>query len=34
MAQVKKTARPIDSSEAIDSALEVVVSFEFGSMRL
>jgi hypothetical protein len=34
MARVKKTARPIDSSKAIDSAADVAVSFEFGPTRV
>ena len=34
MARVKKTARPIDNSEAIDSAADVAVSFEFGPTRV
>ena len=34
MAHVKRTARPIDSSEAIDSSSDVAVSFEFGPSRV
>ena len=34
MAHVKKTARPIDSSEVADSALDATVSFEFGLSRV
>ena len=34
MAWVKKTARPVDSSEVADSALDATVSFEFGLSRV
>jgi hypothetical protein len=34
MAHVKKTARPVDRSEAIDSSSDVAVSFDFGLSRV
>ena len=34
MAQVKKTARPVDSSEATEAASDVAMSFEFGPTRV
>ena len=34
MARVRKTVKPVDSSEAIDSLANVVVSFEFGLSRV
>ena len=34
MARVKKTARPVDSFEATEAALDVAVSFEFGPTRV
>ena len=34
MARVKKTTKLIDSSEAVDSSSDVVVSFEFGLSRV
>jgi hypothetical protein len=34
MARVKKTVRPADSSEAIDSASDAGVSFEFGLSKV
>ena len=34
MAHVKKTMKPVDSSEVADSALDAVVSFEFGVSRV
>ena len=34
MARVKKTARPVDSFEATEAALDVAMSFEFGPTRV
>ena len=34
MARVRKTVKPVDSSEAIDSASDTGVSFEFGLSRV
>ena len=34
MARVKKTAKPVESSEVADSASDAAVSFEFGLSRV
>ena len=34
MACVKRTVRPVDSSEAIDSSSDAAMSFEFGPTRV
>jgi GH24 family phage-related lysozyme (muramidase) len=34
MARVKKTVKPVDSSEVADSATDAIVSFEFGLSKV